>query len=191
MEAQVGALRWAAEQSIVAYEMMHWSGWVPRRLLPRAWVGKGNCQVMAATVLACTAINCNAGQSANQSCDPGQSQVPFTATPAATTAAATTVRTPPCIGVAVALLPGRCTFFLFSIIRVCPSRRCALCPAKHNENASSLLFAGGSYYERSGRGGFGSARAAEREREAKPKQPARTAAGGGLGAALRKLFCFG
>ncbi|KAI7839777.1 hypothetical protein COHA_006577 [Chlorella ohadii] len=50
---------------------------------------------------------------------------------------------------------------------------------------------GGSYYERSGRGGFGSARAAEREREAKPKQPARTAAGGGLGAALRKLFCFG
>lgn len=38
MEAQVGALRRAAEQSIVAYEMMHWSGWVPRRLLPR-WHG--------------------------------------------------------------------------------------------------------------------------------------------------------
>ncbi|PRW33292.1 hypothetical protein C2E21_7904 [Chlorella sorokiniana] len=49
---------------------------------------------------------------------------------------------------------------------------------------------GGSYYEPSGRGGFGSARAA-REREAKPKKPAQASSSGGLGATLRKLFCFG
>lgn len=48
--------------------------------------------------------------------------------------------------------------------------------------------AGGSYYEPSGKGGFGSARS--RERDAKPKKPA-AEAGGGLGAKLRRLFCFG
>lgn len=101
------------------------------------------------------------------------------ATPAATTAAATTVHTAAHIdwgGYLVVWLP-----LPLPLHCRLSRRRPRLCP--------SLPLAGGSYYEPSGRGGFGSARAAAREREAKPKKPAE--AGGGLGAVLRRLFCFG
>lgn len=117
-------------------------------------------------------------------------QARFTATPAATTAAATMVRWHlaehgrPAAQLPLTRLPlpRRC------LACACHSLTTKRCRPPYKAHFFFPPALGGSYYEPSGKDGFGSARS--REREAKPKKPA-TEAGGGLGAKLRRLFCFG